>query len=180
MSRSTRTRRASIAMALAIWSQACAVHRPIPPDGSIRPGSSVRIRSATPLGITRQTDSLPTMTVCCTTTVEGKLLRIAGDHYHPRPGIARCGYVQLEPHLRTAGDPGSRANAWNRGDGPTDRSWPHDGAHPRHRSRTGGTGCAGSKPDRLRVSRKRRWSILPRPGHRAVSILLQLMPLCAH
>jgi len=66
-------------MALAIWSQACAVHRPIPPDGSIRPGSSVRIRSATPLGITRQTDSLPTMTVCCTTTVEGKLVRIAGD-----------------------------------------------------------------------------------------------------
>lgn len=79
MSRSTRTRRASIAMALAIWSQACAVHRPIPPDGSIRPGSSVRIRSATPLGITRQTDSLPTMTVCCTTTVEGKLVRIVGD-----------------------------------------------------------------------------------------------------
>ena len=79
MSRSTRNRRAVIAMALAIWSEACAVQRVIPPDGSIRPGSDVRIRSATPLGITRQADSLPPVAVCCTTTVEGKFVRVAGD-----------------------------------------------------------------------------------------------------
>jgi hypothetical protein len=65
-------------MALAIWSQACAVNRTIA-DASIRPGTDVRIHAATPLGITRQTDSLQTMTVCCTTTVEGKFVRIAGD-----------------------------------------------------------------------------------------------------
>jgi len=77
MSRSTRTRRAAIAMAL--WSQACVVHRPIPPDGSIRPGSDVRIRSTTPLEITRQTDSLLPVAACCTTTVEGRFVRVAGD-----------------------------------------------------------------------------------------------------
>ena len=79
MSRSSRTRRAAIAMVLAIWSEACAVHRPIPPDGSIRPGSNVRIRATTPLAITRQTDSLPPIAVCCTTTVEGKFVGVAGD-----------------------------------------------------------------------------------------------------
>lgn len=66
-------------MVLTAWSQACAVHRPIPPDGSIQPGSNVRIRSATPLGITRQTDSLPPVAVCCMTTVEGRLVRVVGD-----------------------------------------------------------------------------------------------------
>jgi hypothetical protein len=79
MSRSTRTRRAVIAMALAIWSEACAVHRSIPPDGSIRPGSDVRVSSMTPLQITRQTDSLPPVPACCTTTVEGRFVRAAGD-----------------------------------------------------------------------------------------------------
>jgi hypothetical protein len=79
MSRSTRTRRAVIAMAMAIWSQACVALRPIPPDGSIRPGSNVRIHSTTPLEITRQTDSLPPVAACCATTVEGRFVRVAGD-----------------------------------------------------------------------------------------------------
>lgn len=79
MSCSTRTRRAAVAMALAIWSQACAVHRTIPPHGSIDPGTNVRIRSVGPLAILRLTDSLPSMAVCCTTMVEGKLVRVVGD-----------------------------------------------------------------------------------------------------
>jgi hypothetical protein len=79
MSRSTRARRAAVALALAIWSQACSVHRPIPLDGSLRPGSDLRIRSAAPLELTRQTDSLPPTTVCCAKTVEGRLVRFAGD-----------------------------------------------------------------------------------------------------
>lgn len=77
MSRSIRTRRAAIA--LAIWSQACVVHRPIPADASFRDGTDLRIRSVAPLELTRQTDSLPAITVCCVTTVEGKFVRAAGD-----------------------------------------------------------------------------------------------------
>lgn len=76
---STRARRAAIALALAVWSEACSVHRPIPPDGSLRPGSDLRIRSAAPLQLTRQTDSLPPTTVCCAKTVEGRFVRFAGD-----------------------------------------------------------------------------------------------------
>ena len=77
MSRSTRTRRATIA--LAIWSQACVVHRPPPPDESLQHGSEMRIRSLVPLELTRQTDTLPAITVCCVTAVEGRFLRAAGD-----------------------------------------------------------------------------------------------------
>ena len=79
VTRSIRTRRARIALALAIWSQACVVHRPAPADGSLRPGTDVRIRSVVPLELTRQTDTLPAVTVCCLTTVEGRFVRVAGD-----------------------------------------------------------------------------------------------------
>ena len=77
MSRSTRARRA--ALALAIWLQACVVHRPMPADGSLRPQSQVRVSSAVPLELTRQTDSLPAIPVCCVNVVEGRFLRVAGD-----------------------------------------------------------------------------------------------------
>src|ERR1700681_221770 len=79
MVRSTRTRRAASALALAIWSQACAVHRPPPPDESLRHGSEMRIRSLVPLELTRQTDPLPAIAVCCVTAVEGRFLRAARD-----------------------------------------------------------------------------------------------------
>lgn len=79
MSRSIRARRAAIALALVLWSEACSVHRPIPLDGSLRPGSDLRIRSAAPLEVTRQTDSLPATTVHGSTTLEGKFVRFAGD-----------------------------------------------------------------------------------------------------
>ena len=79
VSRSTRTRRATIALALAIWSQACVVHRPTPADGSLQHGTDVRIRSVVPLELTRQTDTLPAITVCCVTAVEGRFVRAAGD-----------------------------------------------------------------------------------------------------
>jgi hypothetical protein len=78
MSRSTRARRAAIVL-LAIWSEACTVHRPIPIDGSLRRGSDLRVRSAAPLELTRQTDSLPPTIVQGATTVEGKFVRFAGD-----------------------------------------------------------------------------------------------------
>ena len=77
MSRSTRTRRATIA--LAIWSQACVVHRPMPADGSFQPGSELSIRSVVPLQLMRQTDTLPPISVCCETAVEGRFLRVVGD-----------------------------------------------------------------------------------------------------
>ena len=77
MSRSSRTRRATIA--LAIWSQACVVHRPMPADGSLQPGSDLSIRSVVPLQLTRQTDTLPPISVCCETAVEGRFMRVAGD-----------------------------------------------------------------------------------------------------
>lgn len=77
MSRSIPTGRAAIA--LAMWSQACVVHRPIPADASLQNGTDLRIRSVAPLELTRQTDSLPAITVCCLTTVEGKFVRAAGD-----------------------------------------------------------------------------------------------------
>ncbi len=77
MSRSIPTHRAAIA--LAMWSQACVVHRPIPADVSLRDGADLRIRSVAPLELTRQTDSLPAIAVCCVTTVEGKFVRAAGD-----------------------------------------------------------------------------------------------------
>jgi hypothetical protein len=76
---STRARRAALALALATWSEACAVHRPIPPDGSLRAGSDLRVRSAAPLELTRQTDSLPPTIVHGATNVEGKFIRSAGD-----------------------------------------------------------------------------------------------------
>jgi hypothetical protein len=66
VSRSTRSRRATTALALAIWSQACVVHRPAPASELIRPGANVRIRSVAPLALTRQRDALPAVTVCCT------------------------------------------------------------------------------------------------------------------
>jgi hypothetical protein len=77
MSRSTRTRRATIA--LAIWSQACVVHRPMPADGSLQPGSDLSIRSVVPLQLTRQMDTLPPISACCETAVEGRFVRVAGD-----------------------------------------------------------------------------------------------------
>jgi hypothetical protein len=77
MSRSTRTRRATIA--LAIWSQACVVHRPMPADASLQSGSELRIRSVAPLELTRQLDSLPATTICCMTSVQGRFVRVAGD-----------------------------------------------------------------------------------------------------
>lgn len=77
MSRSTRTRRATIA--LAIWSQACVVHRPMPADGSLHPGSELSIRSVVPLQLTRQTDTLPPKSVCCETVVEGRFVRVVAD-----------------------------------------------------------------------------------------------------
>jgi hypothetical protein len=79
VSRSTRAWRAAIALALALWSEACVVHRPIPDYGSLRPGSDLRIRSAAPLELTRQTDSLPPTPVHGAKTVEGKFVRFAGD-----------------------------------------------------------------------------------------------------
>ena len=79
MSRSTGSRRATTALALAIWSQACVVHRPAPASEFIRPGANVRIRSVAPLELTRQKDTLPAVTVCCTNSVEGRFVRVAGD-----------------------------------------------------------------------------------------------------
>lgn len=79
MYRSNRSRRAAIALALAIWSQACSVHRATTPDEVLRVSSDVRIRSVEPLQLTRQTDTLPPIAVCCLTTVEGRLVRVAGD-----------------------------------------------------------------------------------------------------
>jgi hypothetical protein len=79
MSRSIRPRRGVIALALSIWSQACVVHRPMPADGSLRQGTDVRIRSLVPLDLTRQLDTLSPIPVCCTTVVEGRFVRSAGD-----------------------------------------------------------------------------------------------------
>jgi hypothetical protein len=79
MSRSIRARRGAIALALTTWSQACVVHRPTPGDGSLRQGSALRIRSVVPLQLTRQTDTLPAIAVCCLTSVEGRFVRVAGD-----------------------------------------------------------------------------------------------------
>ena len=79
ISRSTRVRRAAIALVLAIWSQACAVHR-VTNAGEVLPvNSDLRIRSVAPLQLTRQTDTLPPIAVCCVTTIEGRLVRVAGD-----------------------------------------------------------------------------------------------------
>jgi hypothetical protein len=39
----------------------------------------VRIRSVAPLALTRQRDTLPAVTVCCTNSVEGRFVRVAGD-----------------------------------------------------------------------------------------------------
>jgi hypothetical protein len=79
MSRSTRARRGVIALALSIWSQACVVHRPMPGDESLRQGTDVRVRSLVPLDLKRQADTLSPKPVCCTTVVEGKFVRVAGD-----------------------------------------------------------------------------------------------------
>jgi hypothetical protein len=79
MSRSIRARRGVIALALTIWSEACVVHRPIPGDESPRQGTDVRVRSLVPLDLKRQADTLSPIPVCCTTVVEGKLVRVAGD-----------------------------------------------------------------------------------------------------
>jgi hypothetical protein len=79
LSRSIRARRGVIALALTIWSQACVVHRPMPGDGSLRQGTDVRIRSLAPLDLKRQTDTLSPIPECCTTVVEGRFVRVAGD-----------------------------------------------------------------------------------------------------
>lgn len=39
----------------------------------------MRIRSVAPLALTRQRDALPAVTVCCTNSVEGRFVRVAGD-----------------------------------------------------------------------------------------------------
>jgi hypothetical protein len=79
MSRSIRTRRGAIALALTTWSQGCVVHRPTPGDALLRQGSELRVRSVAPLQLTRQTDTLPAVAVCCLTSVEGRFVRVAGD-----------------------------------------------------------------------------------------------------
>ena len=55
MSGSTSARCAALAIVMAIWSDACVVHRPIPPDGSLPAGSNLSIRSAARLELTRHT-----------------------------------------------------------------------------------------------------------------------------
>ncbi|HEX6626677.1 MAG TPA: hypothetical protein VF105_01865 [Gemmatimonadaceae bacterium] len=79
MSRSSRRRRGAIALGLTTWSQACVAHRATNANEAFRVSSDVRIRSAAPLQLTRQTDTLPPIAVCCVTTVEGRLVRVAGD-----------------------------------------------------------------------------------------------------
>ena len=79
LSRSIRARRGVIALALSIWSQACVVHRPMPGDGSVQQGTDLRIRSLVPLNLKRQADTLSPIPVCCTTVVEGRFVRVAGD-----------------------------------------------------------------------------------------------------
>jgi hypothetical protein len=79
MSRRIRARRGVIAFALAIWSQACVVHRPTPGDGYLLQGTELRVRSVAPLALARQANELPAIPVCCTTVVEGRFVRVAGD-----------------------------------------------------------------------------------------------------
>jgi hypothetical protein len=79
ISRPVCTSRTALALAAAIWSQSCVVHRPTPGDVHLRQGTELRIHSAGPLTLTRQTDTLPATPVCCVTSVEGRFVRVSGD-----------------------------------------------------------------------------------------------------
>ena len=51
----------------------------MPGDGSVQQGTDLRIRSLVPLNLKRQADTLSPIPVCCTTVVEGRFVRVAGD-----------------------------------------------------------------------------------------------------
>ena len=100
MSRSTRMRRGAVAWVLMLWSQACVTSRPMSANASIPSDAEIHIRSSSPFELTRQTDSLPAVKVCCVTAVTGKLVRVAGDTVV----IARgSGYAVMSDGTRVGG-----------------------------------------------------------------------------
>jgi hypothetical protein len=72
-----RSRRGAAALALAIWCQACMVHRPPSNDLAALQGHEVRVRSATSFPITREVAGKSTL--WSVTSIQGRVIRVVGD-----------------------------------------------------------------------------------------------------
>ena len=78
MTHLTHLHRAAAGLSLTASLQACVVHHPATVDQSLKPGTELRIRSTSPLKLTRQIDTAASP-LCCLTSIEGSLVRVSAD-----------------------------------------------------------------------------------------------------
>jgi hypothetical protein len=79
MVRSNRTRRSTIALALTVWSQGCAVQRPVSNDVSPLQGARLRVRSTQPLLLNESDGQIVKTPFCRAIALEGTVRRVMGD-----------------------------------------------------------------------------------------------------